>query len=94
MSNRVVLHAVVHGRVQGVFFRAFVARKAAELGVTGYVGNLPTGMDVEVLAEGDKDKLEGMIEYLKVGPPAATVEKVTTTWSKYAGKYTYFDVKN
>ncbi len=94
MSNRVALHAVVHGHVQGVFFRASVARKAAELGLTGYVRNLPSGMDIEVLAEGEKDKLDGMIEYLKVGPPAATVEKVTVTWSKYAGKHTYFDVKD
>jgi acylphosphatase len=94
MSNPVALHAIVHGNVQGVFFRAFVAKKASELAVTGYVRNLPSKIDVEVHVEGEKEKLAKMIDYLKIGPPGAKVEKVTITWSKYSNQYTYFAVKH
>jgi acylphosphatase len=93
MSNSFALHAIVHGQVQGVFFRAFVTRKAIELRLTGYVRNLPSGEDVEVHAEGEKEKLNTMVDYLKIGPPAAMVEKVITTWSKHTGKYSDFEVK-
>jgi len=48
---------------------------------------------VEVWAEGERDKLEELIGYLKVGPPAARVGKVVTSWSGYSGSYTDFDVR-
>ncbi len=51
MTDLASLYAVVYGYVQGVFFRAFVARQAKELGLTGFVRNLPGGA-VEVNAEG------------------------------------------
>lgn len=94
MSNPVSLHAIVHGHVQGVFFRAFVAKKTAELSLNGYVRNLPSGVDVEVLVEGDKEKLEKLVDLLKIGPPAARVEKVMATWSKHTNKYTHFIIKD
>lgn len=93
MSDFASLHVVVHGHVQGVFFRAFIAEKANELGITGYACNLPSGEDVDVLAEGEKGNLEKLIERVKIGPPAARVEKVVTTWSKYTGKYSQFKIK-
>ena len=65
------LRAVVYGRVQGVFFRAFVHRQALRLGLTGYVRNLPGGEAVEVIAEGTGDILEKLVGYLEAGPPAA-----------------------
>jgi len=86
------LQAIVYGRVQGVFFRSFVTRRAEELALTGYVRNLPEGA-VEVRAEGEREKLEELIGYLKAGPPAARVEKVVTSWSGYSGSYTGFDVR-
>ena len=86
------IRAVVHGYVQGVFFRAFVSRRAEELGLSGYVRNLSGGA-VEVLAEGEKKQLERLIGYLKVGPPSAKVEKVVTEWGEYSGKYSGFSVK-
>ena len=92
MAESVSLQATVHGRVQGVFFRAFVNGWARELGLVGYVCNLPNGV-VEVRAEGEKQQLEKLVGYLKVGPPAARVEKVATTWSKYTGNYPSFSVK-
>jgi len=55
------IHLIVSGRVQGVFFRANVRNKANELGLKGYAKNLPDG-NVEVVAEGDEEKLEELIE--------------------------------
>jgi acylphosphatase len=78
---------------KGVFFRAYVSEKAAELELTGYVRNLPGGQDVEVRAEGERDKLEQLVDYLKVGPSAARVDGVTTNWSKHTGEYSRFIIK-
>ncbi len=92
MANLASVQATVYGSVQGVFFRDFVARRANELSLAGYVRNLPQGT-VEVLAEGERKQLEELISYLKVGSPAARVEKVTTNWSGYTGKYPGFRVR-
>ena len=91
MADLVSVQAVVYGYVQGVFFRAFVADRARELGVTGYVRNLPSGT-VEVLTEGEREQLERLIGYLKVGPPHARVNKVVTKWSEYTGNYSGFRI--
>jgi acylphosphatase len=88
----VSVHAIVYGYVQGVFFRAFVSRRAEELGVSGYVRNLPNDA-VEVVAEGERERLEKLITYLHTGPPAAKVERVVTNWSEYSGKYSDFGIR-
>lgn len=82
----------MYGRVQGVFFRAFVAGQAGELGLTGYVRNLRDG-SVEVNAEGEREKLQQLISRLEAGPPAASVEKVATEWSEYTGDYSAFNIR-
>jgi len=92
MTDLVSVQAVVCGYVQGVFFRAFVAEWANELGLTGYVRNLRGGT-VEVLAEGERKQVEKLIGYLKVGPPGARVEKVVTNWSEYTGGYSGFRIR-
>ncbi len=86
------LEATVHGYVQGVFFRAFVAQKAKGLNLTGYVRNLPGGA-VEVVAEGERKQLERLLSQLKVGPPAARVERVAASWSEYSGAYSGFRIR-
>ena len=91
MTDSASLQATVYGRVQGVFFRDFVKGHARELGLAGYVRNLPDGA-VEVQAEGDKRQLEKLIGYLKVGPPAAKVDEVITKWLEYTGSYSGFSV--
>ena len=93
MTDLASVRVIVHGYVQGVFFRAFASRRATELGLTGYVRNLPGGEAVEVNAEGKRKQLEELIGYLKVGPPAAKVEKVVTNWSEYSGSYSHFSVR-
>lgn len=92
MAELTSVHAVVHGYVQGVFFRAFVADRAGGLGLTGYVRNLPQGT-LEVRAEGERELLEKLIGYLKVGPPEAIVEKVESNWSEYTGSYSGFRIR-
>ncbi len=92
MTDLASLQAIVYGRVHGVFFRDFVSRQARQIGLTGYVHNLPDGT-VEVLAEGERKQLEELVGYLRVGPPAARVEKVATNWSEYTGKYSGFSVR-
>jgi acylphosphatase len=86
------VQATVYGYVQGVFFRAFVSQRAKELGLSGYVRNMPKGA-VEVLAEGEREKLERLITYLHVGPPSAKVEKVATSWATYTGNYSGFSAR-
>jgi len=93
MADLASVRVIVHGYVQGVFFRAFASRRAVELGLTGYVRNLAGGEAVEVNAEGEREKLQRLIDHLRVGPPAARVEKVETTWSEYTGSYPGFDVR-
>ena len=93
MADLAAVQAVVYGYVQGVLFRAFVSRRARELGLTGYVRNLPRGEAVEVNAEGERKQLEKLIDHLRVGPPAAKVERVVVNWAEYTGSYSSFDIR-
>jgi len=69
-------HYIIHGRVQGVFFRDSARRKAHELGVRGWVRNRPDGT-VEMMAVGDEVALDALEQWLHDGgPPAARVEKL------------------
>jgi acylphosphatase len=88
----VSLQATVYGYVQGVFFRAFVSQQAEEINLTGYVRNLPSGA-VEVAAEGERGQLERLLDRLRVGPPAARVERVTASWAEYSGAYSGFRIR-
>jgi acylphosphatase len=72
------LHArrcLVSGKVQGVFFRASARQKAVELGCAGYAKNLADGR-VEVLAIGEPAAVALLIDWLRMGPPAASVSDV------------------
>jgi acylphosphatase len=71
----VARRAFVSGRVQGVWYRAATAERAAALGVAGYAANLPDGR-VEVLAVGDPDAVARLLEWLQRGPPLAQVTAV------------------
>ena len=93
MTDLASVRAMVYGRVQGVYFRAFTSRHAAELGLTGYVRNSPDWKAVEVQAEGERNKLQRLIDHLKVGPPGAKVEEVVTNWSEYTGSYSSFSIR-
>jgi acylphosphatase len=66
---------VVHGHVQGVFFRDTTMRRAVERGVAGWVRNNPDGT-VEAVFEGDPDAVEAMVRFGHEGPRGAIVERV------------------
>jgi acylphosphatase len=91
MSSRSALHAIVYGLVQGVNYRYFVQRNAESMGLTGCVQNLDDG-SVEVVAEGEKDKLAQLIAKLKAGPRSARVERVDVEWGEHTGKYNEFEI--
>jgi acylphosphatase len=67
--------ALVTGRVQGVGYRFFAARAARELGLSGWVRNLPDG-SVEALAEGGEEPLARFLERLRRGPLSSRVDSV------------------
>ncbi len=67
--------AVVRGRVQGVGYRFFALRAARELGLNGWVRNLPDG-SVETLAEGEADALAQFVKRLGYGPLTSRVDGV------------------
>jgi len=66
---------VVHGRVQGVFFRDTCRHEAAAVGVTGWVRNLAGGA-VEAVFEGEPDAVRRMVDWCRTGPPEARVTGV------------------
>ncbi len=92
MEDPVSVRAMVHGRVQGVFFRTFVEEHAQRLGLVGYVRNLPSGA-VEVMAEGERERVNKLLERLKMGPPAAIVGGVDIIWSEFTGDHSGFRVR-
>jgi acylphosphatase len=92
MSDSAVesLLAFVHGRVQGVGFRAFVMYRARDLGLVGYARNLSDGVSVEVRAEGPRSDLELLLKALREGPPSSYVERVDISWSPPLGTFAGF----
>jgi acylphosphatase len=66
---------IVHGRVQGVFFRDTTSRTAETRGVSGWVRNNPDG-SVEAAFEGPEEAVDAMVRFCREGPRGATVERV------------------
>ncbi|MFC1953137.1 acylphosphatase [Chloroflexota bacterium] len=93
MTDTASFKAIIFGKVQWVSFRLFTAGRASKLLLTGYVTNLPGGKSVEVEAEGERDQLKKLVEYLEVGPPGARVEKIDISWSEYRCKYPDFSIR-
>jgi acylphosphatase len=94
MSELAHMSATVTGHVQGVFYRAFASRVAKSLGVRGYVRNMPPRtQSVEVVAEGEKSKLEDLLRQLEGGPPESLVDKVEVKWSNFTGEFVNFETR-
>jgi acylphosphatase len=75
---------VVHGYVQGVFFRDSVRRLAQQRGVSGWVANRPNGT-VEAAFEGEPDAVERLLDFCRKGPRGAQVEAVDVTEEEAEG---------
>lgn len=68
---------VVHGRVQGVFFRDSTRQRAQAAGVAGWVANRPDGT-VEAVFEGEIGAVERLVDWMQDGPRGAEVERLET----------------
>ena len=85
------VHIVISGMVQGVGFRYFVQHHARQLGLTGWVRNLPDGK-VEIMAEGNRDFVESFIVYVRRGPHSAVVSNVEVRWKEPGDEFEDFDI--
>lgn len=81
----------IEGSVQGVFFRASAEAQANRLGVTGWVRNRPDGA-VELLAEGEKKKIDDLVAWCRHGPRGARVENVRAEWEVYTAEFSGFRI--
>jgi acylphosphatase len=91
MSETVRSHVVVHGYVQGVFFRDSTRRRATELGVAGWVSNRSDGT-VEAVFEGAPDAVAAMVDWSRRGPRGADVSHIDEDKESPQG-LTGFDVR-
>ena len=91
MKDKARAHAIISGRVQGVFFRMETKRAADRIGGFGWVRNQRDGT-VEALFEGDQDKVDAILEWCKEGPPSAKVTDVNVQWQDYGGEFNRFEV--
>lgn len=79
MSEIMRVTLIVHGRVQGVFYRDSTMRKARALGLAGTVRNLVDGT-VQIVAQGPGSALDDLIRWAHEGPPAAVVSEVQASY--------------
>ena len=91
-QSMVRLEARVRGHVQGVFYRDHTRAQAQNLGLTGYVRNLPDGT-VEAVAVGPPDALEKLLKWLWVGSRSAQVEDIEVRWGSSTGEFSRFEVR-
>ena len=73
--NKVCIHAIISGKVQGVFYRGNTEKKAKSFHLTGWVRNNENGT-VELIACGDENNIKKLIEWLWKGPLLARVTNV------------------
>ena len=84
---------IISGRVQGVFYRAYTLEEGRRLGLRGWVMNLPDGR-VEVLVEGDPEKLRALEVWCWEGPPYARVRDVIVQEEMVnEGEFASFDIR-
>jgi acylphosphatase len=82
---------IISGHVQGVFFRREITYMARQIGVTGWTRNLQDG-NVEVVAEGEKEALDKLIQFCRVGPAGARVDQVRVEWGDFKGEFRGFRI--
>ena len=88
-ASRITLRLVIHGRVQGVFFRDSMRREAQNLSVAGWVRNRNVGA-VEAAVQGEPAAVDAVVRWARHGPQRAQVERVEI--EPDYGSYTSFEV--
>jgi len=79
------VHAVIYGKVQGIYFRAYAQAEGTKIGVKGWVKNRADGA-VEAVVEGEEAQVDQMVEWLKNGSPGSQVLKVETKEERPVGE--------
>jgi acylphosphatase len=92
MEMKARAHVYISGRVQGVFFRSDTKELADRLGVEGWVRNTRDGR-VEAVFEGEKEKIEEMLNFCHRGPHGASVGDVEVEWQELTGEFTGFGIR-
>lgn len=90
--KKVAVEVVISGKVQGVYFRVYILRKAEELGITGWVKNLESGQ-VKAFLEGGKKQVEVMLDCCKQGSPGSKVSQINVIRKKEQGLREFTIVK-
>jgi acylphosphatase len=91
VMEKVRARAIIEGRVQGVFFRYHTQEMALKLDLKGWVKNRRDGR-VEAVFEGDKNKVDQIIQWCRQGPSEARVTKVHLNWEDYTGEFEDFAI--
>ena len=91
-TKKVRAHLLISGRVQGVSFRYYTINNAQNLGIKGWVKNCWDGK-VEIVVEGEEEKIKKLISWCYQGPGSAIVEKVDMEWEKYRGEFNSFGTR-
>lgn len=92
MNSKARAHVVIKGRVQGVLFRYTTKDEANLRAISGWARNLDDGR-VEAVFEGEKDKVDEIVDYCHCGPPEAKVSSVVVTWEDYTGEFKDFYIR-
>lgn len=90
--SKATARIIVEGRVQGVWYRGSAREEATRLGIAGFARNLPDGT-VEIVAEGEKEKVERLITWCHKGPPGAQVSRVRVAWDVGEGGFEGFSIR-
>jgi acylphosphatase len=85
-------HIVIQGLVQGVGFRYFACERANELGLHGFVCNMPTG-DVEIEVVGLKSLINEFVAAIKIGPRSARIRDFQIQWKSVVPHYERFGIQ-
>lgn len=92
LMEKISAQVVIHGWVQGVYFRAYTRDQALSLGLTGWVRNRRDGT-VEAYFEGAKEKVDQMVAWSRRGSPSSQVERVEVSYGPYSGAFDSFQIR-
>ncbi len=84
---------IVHGTVQGVYFRDYAKAEALKLGLSGWVKNLKNGKSVETVIEGEYKEVVQMIKWLKKGSPGSVVTSIEIKEERPTGETAAFNIR-
>ena len=89
--NKVRIHLIIEGRVQGVWFRDSTRQEAQKLGITGWVRNKRDG-SVEAVIEGMEEQVKKLVAWCHHGPPSASVRHVVENAEPWRGEFDSFEI--